>query len=461
MRRIALSNLQNYVYRIEGGQPVAGEIKCLGAKNFVTKAMIAALLGDTPTTLTNVPPIGDVDITKEMLTSIDVEVEHTADGTLTIDPATMSRSRVPTPHSGGNRIPILLLGALLHRFEQVAVPVLGGCQIGTRRVDFHLEAIQEFGAKVEETTEGFVASRDGSLKGAHIKLPYPSVGATETCLYAGILAEGRTIISNAAIEPEIFELITMLRSMGAVIFTTPGREIRIEGVKRLTGTRMEVLGDRIEAASWASLACASDGDITVHGIRPDTLGNFLSYFHQVGGGVELKGVNSIRFFRNGELHPANIETDVYPGFSTDWQQPFAVLLTQANGVSVIHETVYEKRFGYLKALDALGARTQLTSHCLGGAPCRYRETSYEHSAIILGPTPFTASEYIAIPDLRAGLAYVIAAAIARGTSIITGVDFLERGYGNIVPRLAAMDLQIERIPADTRATAGMALVSDT
>jgi len=216
-------------------------------------------------------------------------------------------------------------------------------------------------------------------------------------------------------------------------------------VKQLTGTRMEVLGDRIEAASWACLACASNGDVTVHGIRPDILGNFLSYFQQVGGGVELKGAESIRFFRKESLRSAIIETDVYPGFSTDWQQPFAILLTQADGISIIHETVYEKRFGYLKALDTLGAKTQVTTRCLGEAACRYRDKNYEHSAIILGPTPFTATASIAIPDLRAGLAYVIAAAIARGTSTIMGIHFLERGYGNIVPRLAAMNLKIERV----------------
>ncbi|HEY3993982.1 MAG TPA: UDP-N-acetylglucosamine 1-carboxyvinyltransferase, partial [Ktedonobacteraceae bacterium] len=341
-------------------------------------------------------------------------------------------------------IPILLLSVLLHRFPRVMVPVVGGCQIGARKVDFHLQAVEQFGGQIEETAEGYIATRQGSLKGAHIKLPYPSVGATETCLYLGVLAEGRSIISNAAIEPEIFELITMLRSMGAVIFTTSGREIRIEGVKRLSGTDMTVLGDRIEAASWASLAGASNGDITVHGIRPDTLGNFLSYFQQAGGGVELKGASSIRFFRKERLRPAIIETDVWPGFSTDWQQPFAILLTQANGISIIHETVYEKRFGYLKALDTLGAKTQLTTHCLGGTACRYRETSHEHSAIILGPTPLVVrdQEPIAIPDLRAGLAYVIAAAIAQGTSLVTGIHFLERGYGNIVPRLTAMNLRI-------------------
>ncbi|HLI08370.1 MAG TPA: UDP-N-acetylglucosamine 1-carboxyvinyltransferase, partial [Ktedonobacteraceae bacterium] len=207
-------------YLIEGGQPVVGEIQCLGAKNFATKAMVAALLAETPTTLTNVPPIGDVDITGEMLQSIGVQVKTLDNETLVIDPSALSRSEVMMPHTGANRIPILLLGALLHRFTRVAVPVVGGCQIGTRKVDFHLQAIEYFGGQIEETPDGYIASREGPLKGAHVRLPYPSVGATETCLYLGVLAEGRSIISNAAIEPEIFELITMLRSMGAVIFTS-------------------------------------------------------------------------------------------------------------------------------------------------------------------------------------------------------------------------------------------------
>ncbi len=440
------------VYRIEGGYPVMGEIRCLGAKNFVTKAMVAALLGDTPTTLTNVPPIGDVDITADMLTSINVSITREADR-MKLDASTVNSSRVETPDSGSNRIPVLLLSALLQRFETVSVPVQGGCNLGKRSIDFHLAAIEQFGGEVEETSQGIVARRVRPFKGTHIQLPYPSVGATETCLYLSVLAEGRTVISNAAIEPEISELITMLRSMGAIIFTSPGRDIRVEGVKRLSGTHIEVLGDRIEAASWASLACASHGNVTVHGIRPDILGNFLSYYQQVGGGVELVGADSIRFFRKGPLRPAIIETDVYPGFSTDWQQPFAILLTQAEGISIIHETVFENRFGYLKALDRLGAKTQLATHCLGSVPCRYRDGNYEHSAIITGPTPLTAADDITIPDLRAGLAYVIAAAIARGTSIISNIHFLERGYGNIVPRLAAMNLRIERLAASEESAA--------
>lgn len=443
--------LKQEAYRIEGGRPVMGEITCLGAKNFATKAMVAALLSETPTTLYNVPSIGDVDITADMLTSIGVTIERDYDeNTMVIDPSTMNLSSVPTPHSGSNRIPILLIGALIHHFKEVAVPFVSGCKIGARKIDFHLKAIEDFGGKIEESPTGFVASRNGGLKGTHINLPYPSVGATENCLLLSVLAEGRTVISNAAIEPEIFELITMLRSMGAIIFTNAQREIKVEGVQRLHGTRMQVLGDRIEAASWASLACASDGEIIVHGIRPETLGNFLSHYRQVGGGFELIGANSIKFFQQSDLRPTVIETDVYPGFSTDWQQPFAILLTQAEGISVIHETVYEKRFGYLEALNKLGAKTQLTTDCLGATTCRYRDTSNPHSAIILGKTPFIATgESIVIPDLRAGLAYVIAAAIADGTSLVMGIPFIERGYGDIVPRLSAMNLAIERIELST------------
>lgn len=435
---------ETFSYRIRGGHPVRGEIRTLGAKNFATKAMVAALLSKKKTTLTNVPPIGDTDITQEMLESVGVRVTRDNE-VMQIDPSAMKSSHVPTPHSGSNRIPILLLGALLHHWTEVFVPVLGGCKIGTRGVDFHLAAIRAFGGIIEETDDGFVARRYGKLRGAQINLPYPSVGATETSLYLAVLAEGRTVLTNAAMEPEIFELITMLRSMGAIIFTTPNREIRIDGVNALSGTNMPILGDRIEAASWACLACASDGDIIVHGIRPETLGNFLSYYQLVGGGIELKGAESIRFFRHGAIRPTMIETDVYPAFSTDWQQPFAILLTQADGISVIHETVYEKRFGYLNALNKLGAKTQLTTHCLGSVPCRYRDQGHEHSAIIMGPTPFHDADEITIPDLRAGLAYVIAAAIASGETQVNGIAFLERGYGDIAPRLTAMNLQIDKV----------------
>jgi UDP-N-acetylglucosamine 1-carboxyvinyltransferase len=433
-------------YRITGARQVTGEIRCLGAKNFATKAMVAALLGSTPTILTNVPEIGDVEITLELLRSLGVSSERRG-SLLRLDPAALrgrSEHVVGTPHSGLNRIPILLLAALLHSGSRVHVPLLGGCRIGARRVDYHLEALRAFGASVDETASGFEARADGRLHGTTIALPYPSVGATETCLYAAVLAEGRSRIVNAAIEPEILELVAMLRGMGARIGVS-GREIRVQGVRELRGTGCEILGDRIEAASWACLACASDGEILVRGVRPETLRSFLTRFVQVGGGVKLEDRDSIRFYRRTPLCAVDLETDVWPGFSTDWQQPFAVLLCGASGTSLIHETVYEDRFGYLAALARLGASVELTDRCLGPGDCRFRDAGHAHGAILRGPAKLVAVPELAIPDLRAGLAYVIAAAVADGTTMLSGVEYLERGYGNIVPRLRRLGLDIERI----------------
>jgi UDP-N-acetylglucosamine 1-carboxyvinyltransferase len=433
------------VYQITGGAPATGKVRCSGAKNFVTKAMVAALLSDQPSTLLNVPQIGDVMITVDMLRALGATVTWRDDSTVTIDPSTVNTSSIPMPQSGSNRIPILLLAACLHRSKQVSVPTVGGCAIGGRKLDFHVDAIRRFGGEVGETDAALIARRDGDLTASHITLPYPSVGATESCLFLSVLAKGTSVIRNAAVEPEITHLVTMLRSMGAIIYTSSGRDLTIEGQGRLHGTTIEAIGDRIEAASWACLACATDGRIEVTGIRPDTLGNFIPIYQLIGGGVEFSEQGKMVFFRRQPLEPTAIETDVFPGFSTDWQQPFATLLTQADGISVVHETVYERRFGYLRVLNKLGAKTQVSTHCLGNTPCRYRDADHPHRALIVGPTELTApDEPIEIPDLRAGLAYVIAAAIAKGTTTITGVSLLERGYGDIHHKLSTLNVKIDR-----------------
>lgn len=436
----------NHTYTIRGGAPVKGEITCLGAKNFATKAMVAACLGDSTSTLTNVPRIGDVEITIDLIRSIGGGVEWSDETTLKISPASISTHVMQVPDSRLNRIPILFLPVLLHRFGNAEVPRLGGCNIGKRNTDFHTEAARLFGAEVEEDAKGTKAHTRKRLTATHYKLPYPSVGATESCLFLAVKAKGTSVISNAAIEPEIMELITMLRAMGAIIFLGTNREIRIEGVENLHGTHMHVLGDRIEAGSWASLACASGGDITVRGVRPESLGNFLSTYRQVGGGYEFLAPEVIRFFREGALKPTTLETDVYPGFSTDWQQPFAVLLTQAEGMSVIHETVYESRFGYTDVLNNLGAKIQLSTQCLGNR-CRFADHGHAHSALIMGKTPLTAPPHaLEVPDLRAGLAYFIAAAIAKGSTTLTAIERIERGYGDLSTRLSQLSIDMIKAP---------------
>lgn len=304
-----------------------------------------------------------------------------------------------------------------------------------------------FGADVTPSPSGYEASRRGPLQACHYRLPYPSVGATENCLFLSVLAHGTSIIENVAIEPEIIALITMLNTMGGRVQLRPGRELVVEGVPRLYPTAFEVLGDRIEAASWAALAAATDGEIIVVGIDPATLINFFGVFNTVGGGVEVQGARRIRFFRRSPLTSTALETDVFPGFATDWQQPFAVLLTQARGVSILHETVYERRFQYLAALNTLGARTQLETHCLGCVTCRFRGRDFRHSAIIQGATPLRAEGVILdVPDLRAGLAYLMAASLAHGQTSLTSVSRITRGYGDIVARASSLSLQIEEVP---------------
>ncbi|CAL7963199.1 UDP-N-acetylglucosamine 1-carboxyvinyltransferase [Alphaproteobacteria bacterium] len=417
----------------------------MGAKNLATKAMVASLLSDKKTTLHNVPHIGDLEITECLIKSLGVEVKWIDHASIEINPGTLRESAASLPDSRTNRIPILLLSILLHKVGKAIVPVVGGDNIGKRNVDFHIAAIEKFGATVRKEVSQYVAYADNRLRGAHVELPYPSVGATETCLFLSILAKGTSVIKNIATEPEIIELITMLRSMGAVIFLDANRELVVHGVEKLSGTNFEIIGDRIEAASWAALACASNGRLVVGGIRADLLGNFLSYYTLVGGGYKLLGEHTIEFYRERELLPVTIETDVYPGFSTDWQQPFCTLLTQANGISVIHETVHEQRFGYLEVLNKLNAKAQTVKGCLGSLPCRYRGCDYEHSALIHGPTLLQAiDEPIVIPDLRAGLAYLIAATLAKGTTVLLGAEQIERGYGNLIHKLAKTSVNLER-----------------
>ncbi len=436
-------------YIVQGGSPVHGKIVCMGAKNFATKAIVASCLADSTTSLYNVPDIGDVDITKRLVASAGVTVRNVSDSSIEIDPLTIKYHVASFPDSRRNRIPILLLGVLLHKFGRAEIPFLGGDKIGVRNVDFHIQAAEEFGAKVEKKSDRFIAYSE-KLRGSHIKLPYPSVGATETSLFLSTLAEGKSVIENIAIEPEVIALITMLRSMGAIIFLDSNRCATVHGVSKLEGTKVKIIGDRIEAASWASLACASGGEIEVLGVTPDLLGNFLSYYTQVGGGYELSPrVDYIKFYKRSMIKPTIIETDVYPGFSTDWQQPFATLLTQAHGTSVIHETVYESRFKYLDALNKLDAKTQLTSYCLGSLDCRFRGKNHMHSALISGPTKLKAqNEPIVIPDIRAGLSYLIAAAIAEGQTILEDAEHIERGYGNLMDKLKHTNLNIQRIEHD-------------
>src|SRR5690606_39724979 len=257
-------------------------------------------------------------------------------------------------HAGSSRIPILFCGPLLHRLGHAFIPDLGGCRIGDRPIDFHLAALRQFGAQVEKTPQGLDITAPNGLHGTKFELPYPSVGATDQVQLTAVMAEGVTELRNAAVEPEIIDLICALQKMGAIITVHTDRVIEIEGVKQLRGYRHRPIPDRIEAASWAAAALATRGDITVRGARQVDMMTYLNVFRSVGGAYEVDDSpdGGIRFWHpGGELKAVALETDVHPGFMTDWQQPLVVALTQARGLSIVHETVYDQRLGYTAALN--------------------------------------------------------------------------------------------------------------
>ncbi len=293
-----------------------------------------------------------------------------------------------------------------------------------------------------EYRDGAYHFRADRLTGARITLPFPSVGATENLMMAAVLARGTTEIRNAAIEPEIADLALLLQAMGAIISQETDRTWMIQGVDSLRPADHSVINDRIEAASFAVSAVATRGDVFIRGADQLHLLAFLNWLRKAGGEYEVKQ-DGIRFYgRDLKLKPIAAETGVHPGLMTDWQQPLVILLTQAEGMSVIHETVYENRFGYVEALNSMGARIQLFDECLGGKDCRFRNLGHRHSAAIWGPTPLTGAE-IEIPDLRAGFSYLVAAALAKGRTTLRGVRYIERGYDRVVEKFRALGLPIE------------------
>jgi len=421
---------------VHGGKPLIGRVDVKGAKNLVTKAMVAALLGETASVLKDVPFISDVEIVSRLLQLHGVSIQHDADGTMTLDPTKVASAQMADidAHAGSSRIPILFCGPLLHRLGEAFIPGLGGCHIGDRPIDFHFEVLRNFGAVIEELDNGTRLSAPKGLHGAKIKLPYPSVGATEQVLLTATRAQGMTELSGAAIEPEIMDLIAILQKMGAIISVDTDRVIRIEGVKELKGYTHRAIFDRNEAASWACAALATHGDIFVGGARQQDMTTFLNVFRKVGGAFEIED-DGIRFFHpGGDLKPVVLETDVHPGFMTDWQQPLVVALTQAKGLSIIHETVYENRFGFTDALVQMGAQIQIYRECLGGTACRFGQRNFNHSAVISGPTPLHAAD-IRVPDLRGGFSHMVAALAAKGTSNVTNVQLISRGYEHFLQKL--------------------------
>ena len=425
--------------QVQGGKPLHGRVDVRGAKNLVTKAMVAALLGETPSELRDVPKISDVEVVQRLLELHGVKIEFSDSGVMKLDPTNVKSARMVDidAHAGSSRIPILFCGPLLHQLGEAFIPDLGGCHIGDRPVDFHLDVLRNFGAVIEKLPNGTRMSAPNGLHGAKISLPYPSVGATEQVLLTATRAVGLTELSGAAVEPEIMDLIAILQKMGAIISVDTDRVIRIEGVSVLNGYSHRALFDRNEAASWAAAALATGGEIMVGGARQQEMTTFLNVFRKIGGAFEIEE-EGIRFSHpGGQLEPVVIETDVHPGFMTDWQQPLVVAMTQATGFSIVHETVYENRFGFTEALVQMGAQIQIYRECLGGNSCRFGQRNFYHSAVISGPTKLHGAD-IRVPDLRGGFSHMVAALAAEGTSNVSNVQLISRGYEHFLDKLTAL-----------------------
>ncbi len=436
--------------KISGGIPLNGEVRVAGAKNAITKLLVASLLSPKPCTFTNVPDIGDVRITVELCQELGMEVDWNKEkGILRCQTKEIRTSYIPQRFCGSNRIPILMIGALLARSgEDVIVPTVGGCKIGRRSIDFHIEALLQLGAHIElremKKECAYLAKAHNGLNGSLISLPYPSVGATENTILAAVGAKGTTIIQNAAVEPEIVDLILFLQKIGVNITLDVDRTIKIVGTRHFYEAEHNILADRNEAASWGMAAILTKGKVMVKGAQHIHMITFLNKLRELGGGFSIKQ-DGIEFFYDGPLQGGlHLETDVHPGFMTDWQPPFVVMLTQATGTSILHETVYENRLGFTETLNEMGANVSLFKQCLGGKQCRFNSCANYHSAVVRGPTPLIGKS-IAIPDLRAGFAYVLAALIAEGETRLSGVSFLDRGYENVVEKMQGLGAEVSRI----------------
>lgn len=429
---------------VRGGQKLrGGKISIAGSSNQVTKCILAALLTDETVLIKGAPVVNERFIAEELFSHLGGHVEHLDENTIRLCARTVFRNKISKEICQKNRISILAAGALLYRFKSAYIyATLGGDKIGKRPVDFHIKGLEQMGATItlEDDLYHISIDEDG-LQGAHIILPFPSVMTTENLLVAATLAKGRTIIENAAIEPEIIELVKMLQKMGADIMINANRTYVIQGVKKLKGCELRVMLDRNQAVSFACAALATGGNLLLEKIPHDPLYSFLNFIQRMG--AEFK-VNSSGIYISApkKLKQSHIEIEVHPGFMTDWQQPFMVLFTQAEGISILHETIFENRLNYTHFLNEMGANIHLHSACLGEAPCRFKNKNHSHSAIIYGPTPLEAKDFKLPTDIRAAMSLVIAGLVAKGTSRFSNVHELQRKYDNIVGKLQQLGADV-------------------
>lgn len=439
---------------IEGGIPLKGEVQISGAKNAAVKEIVASLLTSDELILENVPEISDVEVDLEIVKALGVEVRKTNKNSLSLHSRFSLETEVPPLLSGRTRSAILTMGPLLAREGRVVLPTPGGCPIGVRPLDRHLAGLEALGAKFEVNGEKIVG-RTKKLRGGRVVFNKNTVMGTENILLAAAISEGETEILGAAQEPEVNDLVTLLNGMGARIErdVSDPKLIRVQGVATLSGVRHHVLPDRNEAVTYAVATAITRGDVILTDLIVSDLTSFLAKLERIGVSYEIRGKNLRVWVEDGVVfQPVDVETSPHPGFMTDWQQPLTVLLTQAKGESLVHETVYEDRWKYLSELRKFGAQVTLFTPSELGKEIDLKSYNFDWKgagqpksfAKITGPTELRGAR-AEITDLRAGAALVLAALGAKGQSEIGGVGHVERGYEDFAEKMTVLGASIRTI----------------
>jgi UDP-N-acetylglucosamine 1-carboxyvinyltransferase len=413
---------------VRGGEKLKGEVMVGGSKNAALPILCAAMLTDEIVTLNNVPDIADIRSMIKILESFGAKCNFEGN-TLIIDPSEKKIGVVPEEVVKKMRASILVIGALLPVFKTMKMPFPGGCVLGKRSIDSHIHVFKEFGAEILDEKEG-IHIKCEKMVGKKIVLPELSVTATENAIMGAVLAEGESEIRLAATEPHVQDLCHFLNKLGAKVTGIGTNNVKIKGVKKLQGAKYRITGDYLEAGTFAIAAAATKGDVLIKGIDPDHLDSFWQKLREIG--VELEfNKDSVRVVpRTKQLKSVKVlRTGIYPGFPTDLQAPLTVLLTQAKGVSKIFETLFEGRLNYLFELENMGAHIEFLN---------------PHQAIVLGPSELQGKP-ISSYDIRAGAAMVIAALIAEGTTEISNVNYIDRGYSKLDEKLQLLGADIHRI----------------
>ena len=415
---------------VHGGKPLHGTVRVSGAKNAVLPIIVASMLGVTKSTLTEIPKLDDVHTVCDVIHSLGVKIENPCKGTLVLDGSNLNNSVAPYDLVRRMRASFLVMGPLLARQRHAKISLPGGCSIGARPIDLHLKAFEAMGAVIDLADGDIEASVPDGRKWAQIYLDFPSVGATENILMAASMAEGRTILENAAEEPEIVDLATYLNSMGANIRGAGTNVIRIEGVKELHGASHSVIPDRIEAGTFMVGAAMTGGNVYVENALSEHLKPLVAKLKEAGATVEEE-IEGIRVIGSSDLKPVDIKTLPYPGFPTDMQAQFMALTTICKGTSVVTETVFENRFMHVEEFKRMGAKIRIEGR----------------SAIVEG-VPHLQGGRVNATDLRAGAALVMAGLVAEGKTEIGSLYHIDRGYDNFVLKLQRLGADIVRINSD-------------